>query len=261
MKLFAILLVGLLCFPAGTKASEVFQVILDPGHGGHDAGATRGHIKEADIALSVSHRIRQELDGKNGIRIALTRDTNQAISLMQRSEMAKRLRGDLFISIHANSNLDTRVHGAEFYFKSQLPPEEESLFLASRENSVDPETILDSEPKNRPAGLAAIKEDLETTYHLYMSRELGRALKTKWMEDHGVKSAKVRQGPFHVISHVPMPSLLVELGFISNPQESRWLASTETQSKLAISIAKGIVLIKEQMDKNTKARHIATHAN
>lgn len=256
-----LLLLALLFVHTGhANSKSAFQVILDPGHGGHDVGAIRGKIRESDIALAVSKKIKEELANSNDIRVALTREKDESVSLPQRSDMAKRLRGDLFISIHVNSNLDPRVKGAEFYFKNQLPPEEESLFLANRENETESETVVEQE-KTKRSGLAAIKEDLESTYHLFVSRELGRALKESWNEELGVRYAKVRQGPFHVISQVPMPSMLIELGFVSNPNESRWLIDPAVQKRLAASIAKSIKSIKEKMDKNGVGSHIAGHAN
>lgn len=260
VRIFLVLL-GFLLIPELALTNSDFHVILDPGHGGQDSGASRGSIKESEIALAVSKKVRARLKPEKQVRVTLTREEDEFLNLKQRSDLARRLRADLFISIHANSNLDPRVRGAEFYFKNQLPPEEESLFLANRENQVESETVLEIDQKKRNVGLAAIKEDLQTTYHLYLSRELGRSLKTKWKEDHGIRSVRVRQGPFHVISQVPMPALLVELGFISNPQESRWLADQEVQRALAESIANGILGIKEKMDKGGESRHIAAHAN
>lgn len=144
------------------------------------------------------------------------------------------MKGDLFISIHLNSALDLRAQGGEFYFQNQLPPEEESLFLANLENQADTETLTDDEAETKPhtTGLALLKEDLEKTFQLYMSRELAKTLRSEWKTQHGIAHALVKQGPFHVISSVPMPSLLVELGFISHPKESRWLADPVTHQKL-----------------------------
>jgi N-acetylmuramoyl-L-alanine amidase len=259
-KLIFVILAFLFSAPI-VQAKDTFQVIIDPGHGGNDVGAIRGHIRESDISLAVGKKIREELKNNQSLRVSLTRESDTTVSLAQRSSMARRLKGDLFISIHVNSNLDPRVKGAEFYFKNQLPPEEESLFLANRENEALSETVIDSDSNERPAGLAAIKEDLETTYHLYISRELGRSLRAYWQNDLGISNAKVRQGPFHVISQVPMPSLLIELGFVSNASESRWLSDPSVQGQLATHIAKAILEIKEKMDKNTWESHIAENAN
>lgn len=245
----------------GLATSNKFHVIIDPGHGGIDSGAVRGKLKESDIALAVAHNLAQILKSNSGYDVTLTRNHDETVSLARRSHIAKKEAGDLFISIHLNSTLDLRAHGAEFYFQNQLPSEEESLFLANRENQAESEQDEDFENSNPRTGIQVIKEDLLKTYHLVMSREFAKSLRHLWKTDHGVAHGVIKQGPFHVISSVPMPSLLVELGFISHPKESRWLAQAETHQALAKSLFKGIEAVKEKMDKLSQKSHISAHAN
>lgn len=242
-------------------ASNKFHVIIDPGHGGIDSGAVRGKLRESDIALSVARNLAQILKSNSDYDVTLTRNHDETVSLSKRSHIAKKEAGDLFISIHLNSTLDLRAHGSEFYFQNQLPSEEESLFLANRENQAESEQNEEFENSKPRTGIQVIKEDLLKTYHLVMSREFAKSLRNLWKTDHGVNHSVIKQGPFHVISSVPMPSLLVELGFISHPKESRWLAQAETHQALAKSLFKGIEAVKEKMDKLGQKSHISAHAN
>lgn len=234
--------------------------MVDPGHGGTDGGATRGKVREADVALAVSKRVAELLDKDKRFKVTLTRKEDETVPLSRRSGLAKKVNGDLFISIHLNSAIDTRAKGAEFYFQNQLPPEEESLFLANKENEADTETVNEiASPRSHT--VQTIIDDMQKTYELIISRTLALELKRRWSIDHGVTSSTVKQGPFHVISNVPMPSLLIELGFLSHQKEGPWLAKEETQQELAQSIYKGIVNLKEKMDKPGTSRHITSHAN
>src|SRR4051812_35220658 len=111
------------------------NVTIDPGHGGHDHGASRQGVYESDITLAVAKRLTELLRKDKRFTTQLSRDNDQTVTLYRRAVNAKTRKSDVFLSIHVNSNPDTRARGAEFYFQNQLPPDEESMFLAHKENT------------------------------------------------------------------------------------------------------------------------------
>ncbi len=262
MRALISLIVLIFSFSAyADKDPQRFHIIIDAGHGGSDHGATRGKYRESDIALAVSKELFNIFEKYPEYKVTLTRTKDETLTPPVRTKIARSLKADLFLSIHLNSSLSSYVHGAEFYFKNQLPPEEESLFLANSENQTDTETLIEETVPKSASVLGAILDDLKNSYDLVMSRTLAESLKGKWRSDHGVTNSHIRQGPFQVLQNVQMPSLLVELGFISNPQEAAWLSQAPTHKKLALSIFNGVQELKEKMDKYRETSHISTHAN
>src|SRR5690606_10272779 len=110
------------------------NVILDPGHGGSDLGARYHGVIESEIVLKISKMVRDQLKYHDEIKVLLTREGNQFLTLEARADFAHAQKGDLFLSIHCNSSSDSRARGTEIYFQNQLPPDEESLFLAHLES-------------------------------------------------------------------------------------------------------------------------------
>lgn len=241
--------------------TEPFHIIVDPGHGGSDGGAVRGKYREADIALAVSKELVAILSKHSQFKTTLTRSTDETLTPPMRTKLARSIKADLFLSIHLNSSIDSKVHGTEFYFKNQLPPEEETLFLANIENQSDTDSLVDESPKKANSSLGYILDDLKSSYELVLSKKLAEELKKNWKNDHNTHNIHIRQGPFQVLLNVEMPSLLVELGFISNPKEAAWLSQPQTHKAIAQSLFKGIYELKEKIDKYRQSSHIANHAN
>lgn len=236
--------------------AHALHVLIDPGHGGIDRGATKGKLKEAEIALKVATKLSSLMKDDPRFKISMTRESDQTVSLDRRTQISKDTRADLFLSIHLNSSTDPRARGKEFYFQNQIPPDEEALFLASRENS---EMAVDADKpemtgKLTPEGdVKLIVDDLKRNYRIRASGELSKILFKSWEQsglatNHGSRS--IRQAPFHVVSQVNVPSVLVELGFLTNAQEGPMLASDQYQDALAKSLYDGLVNYKETMDKN-----------
>mgnify|MGYP001577243627 CR=1 FL=1 len=110
-----------------------FLVVIDPGHGGNDGGAKSDDAKESAIALSVSKLLADALKNDGRFEVKMTRTRDEFVTLEDRAEFANHAKADLFISIHTNWSEDPKARGKEIYFQNQLPPDEESLYLASRE--------------------------------------------------------------------------------------------------------------------------------
>lgn len=257
MRLFALILcISSIAQPTSSFAKP-FHVIVDAGHGGKDNGARKYNIKEADITLSVAKKLQALLKKDPAFNVSMTRTSNRSVSLKQRALFANRRNGDLFISIHANSSLDSRAHGGEIYFQNQLPPNEEALFLASKENADkndgSPSSAWPLYPiklaPGTPTDVKHILKDLQRNERIRQSGLMAESIINAWTGKFSYRKRKIRQAPFYVVSNVTMPSTLVELGFVSNRQEAKRLTSNSYQNKLARELYKGLQKIKEVLDK------------
>lgn len=233
-----------------------FHVIVDPGHGGPDTGAVRGKYKESELTLQIANELAARIRKDPDFRVTMTRDKDERISVASRTKLARDLNPDLFVSIHLNAAQESYIKGSEFYFQNQLPPEEETLYLADQENQESDENQSATSEK-APNTVNAILDDLKKTYQLVMSRQFAGDLSQLWAAEPPLTSTHIKQGPFQVIVNVKSPSLLLELGFLSNPKEAQWLSNHETHELLAQRIYLGIRHLKERMDKHRKSGHIA----
>ena len=255
-----VLFIASLVAPIGANAS--FKVVIDPGHGGTDAGAVATQqsdkIKESDITLQISKKVFELLNNDSSISAILTRKEDVIMPLFERSKIAKKAKADLFISIHANSSTDLSAKGAEIYFQSQMPPDEETLFLASRENDGH-EHNLDSDDDAPKGDLAVIIDDLKKNEYIYNSQIFSETLITNWKKKLPIRHEPIKQGPFHVLVNVPMPSVLIEVGFVTNSRELALLKDSAHQNKIAEIIYKSIKNYKEKIDKSEFSSHIISY--
>ncbi len=227
------------------------KVMIDPGHGGNDSGAVYGPAKESEIALKVAQHLKKLMDSSPDFQTALTRTSDHNLSLQERVSLAEKENADLFLSIHANASSDQRARGVEFYFQNHLPPDEDSLFLAAAENQQQKETPENESDISKKGNVSAILEDLKRQFKMRSSFRLSEKLLLSW----GTKdSNSIRQAPFYVISKTSVPSVLVELGFISNPRESQKLIQPDYQKEIAQKIFSGIQDYKEMVDKASPGR-------
>lgn len=245
------------------------RVVLDPGHGGNDSGAIKDKIKESDIVLKVSLELAKLLRASDRFQVFLTRDRNKTVQLMERSKIAMRSKGDLFVSIHANSSPASQAHGVELYFQSQLAADEESMFLANRENAlqsdVRPDQGSDADPSEKnmsqKGDVQAIVADLIRHTQIEQSAELAHSIRSSWRRSDPELKCEIRQGPFHVLLQTPMPAVLVEIGYITNPREVQRLTDTAYQKKLAGVLFEAIQNFSERLDKELPPSHITVHAD
>ncbi|MEK6555418.1 MAG: N-acetylmuramoyl-L-alanine amidase, partial [Bdellovibrionota bacterium] len=186
----------------------------------------------------------------NRFAVTLTRHKEAFLSLEQRTEIDNKSKADLLISIHVNWSEDKSVKGKEIYFQNQLPPDEESLYLASRENQ-GKKTSGPDKSMSAESDMKAIIEDLNRNTRIQKSGLLSEFIEQSWPEEQNYKKHKttIRQAPFYVISNLNMPSCLVELGFISNASEAEKLLNPEYQKKLASALYNGVIQFKELVDK------------
>lgn len=207
-------------------------VVIDPGHGGADFGAQgEAGVLEKKVVLDVSRRIGQKL-GKLGFAVVFTREGDEFVSLSERTEIANRAGGDLFLSIHANSAPSTHAQGPETYFLSVEASDAEAMRVAMLENEVF------SQEGTSPDDSYIVGEilgDLIRTQHLQVSSDVAAAIQ-RGLATLGVNRG-VKQAPFVVLVGVNMPAALIELGFLTHPKEERKLGRGTYQSALADAVA------------------------
>jgi len=216
-------------------------IMLDPGHGGKDPGAVSNGILEKDLNLEMSKILGDMLEEK-GFEVLYTRTDDTFIPLEERTAMANSQKADLFISIHCNAHNSRRVRGFEVYYLN-LAESKDAVRVAARENSISEKKISD---------LQYILTDLMLNSKISESRDLAgsvhkTALKSgrrvySSLNDHGV-----RQAPFYVLMGAQMPSILLELGYITNPADRRHLQSEKFLTYMASGLVRGIVQYRNKM--------------
>ena len=241
MKILMTLFIAITC--TGYGLAKDFVVVIDPGHGGKDVGAVGNKAKEKDINLGVALKLGDLIDSEyDDIEVVYTRDDDTFISLQERAEIANKAHGDLFISIHTNS-VDRRsknrktVHGAATYTLG-LHRSDENLAVAKRENSV---IELEDDYSVKYQGFdpnsteSYIIFDLSQNKHLEQSVDFASLVQNHFGKA-GRKDNGVRQAGFWVLAKTSMPAVLIELDFICNPTQEKYLSSSSGQKELANAI-------------------------
>lgn len=226
--------------------SHDFTVVIDAGHGEHDAGALGQSTNEKTINLNVALKLGKMLEKQKGFKVIYTRKTDRFVTLQGRCDIANKSGGDLFVSIHTNS-LDkkspkrTTIKGASVYTLG-LQRSDENLAVAMRENSV---MKLESDYSTTYSGFDPTSSESYIIFELSQNKHMEQSINVANMiQKELVKSGRadrgVRQANFWVLLKTAMPSILVELDFISNPTIERYLASQKGQHELAAAICRGI---------------------
>jgi N-acetylmuramoyl-L-alanine amidase len=225
---------------ADKSVYKIKRVVIDPGHGGKDPGAIgpRG-TREKDIALHVGKKLGKLLKKNHGVEVIYTRDRDKFVPLNERTEIANSKKADLFISIHTNASKKRKVRGLETYFLS-WSNDREAIRVAARENKVSIKKM-----QKMQGGLSMILKDLARNSKREESMRLAHSVQNAMIdslkrdysriEDLGVKYAL-----FYVLVGAEMPSILVEISFISNREEEKRLATNKYRDRVANAIAKGI---------------------
>ena len=221
--------------------APAFVAVIDPGHGGeHDGAIAPNGAKEKDLALAIARKLAARLKRQGGEAI-LTRTGDISVKLDDRAALAIAKGADLFVSIHLNSMPTraqrTRAQGVEIYFLSADASDASAKAVAARENA----DRLAGEPEADPDDpVAGIFKDLQSTEALELSSRLAYAIHDRMIAATGAEDRGVRQAPFYVLAGASMPAVLVEVGFLSHPQESRKLESAAYQDKVAKAIAEAV---------------------
>lgn len=214
---------------------KVSRIVIDPGHGGKDPGAIGpGGEKEKDITLAVGKVLARRLKAE-GFEVFMTRETDVFIPLEERTAFANKRKADLFVSVHVNAHADSGVRGIETYILN-LTTDASSIQVAARENATTSKSLSD---------LQFIINDLMLTSKINESSRFATSTQKSILASleksgHAGKDLGVKQAPFYVLMGARMPSILVEIGFITNSTECTLLQDEAYQNNLIDGILSGI---------------------
>ena len=229
--------------PAGLNpeaAKRIKTVVIDPGHGGLETGARGpGGTLEKDITLAIGLKLKKIIERNLALRVILTRDKDTDISLENRAALANNNRADLFISIHANGAFRPKAHGSETYFLSLKASDEEARRLAYFENnSPEFEAKIEEETQDQ---IRLILWDMAQAAFLKQSSQLAEIIQAELNNLLGTANRGIKQAPFKVLTGVACPAVLVEVAFISNPEEEAQLRNESFQESVAQALYQGVL--------------------
>jgi N-acetylmuramoyl-L-alanine amidase len=214
---------------------KVRRVVIDPGHGGHDTGTVGAEgTQEKDVALAISRKLRAILT-EQGLEVTLTRETDRFVRLEDRARMANIARADLFISVHCNSLPQKSIRGIETYTLN-LASDRYAIRLAARENATSEKGLSDLQFLLADLATRANTEESVRLASRVQAGLVGRlSSKERKLRDLGTKEAL-----FYVLLGTKMPAILVETGFLSNPEEEKRLSTPAYQEEVARALAAGV---------------------
>lgn len=215
-------------------------VVIDAGHGGHDPGALSGDggLREKDVTLAVAKAIRDALLASGRVRVALTREDDRFLVLQERYGLARRLKADLFISVHCDSAGNADATGATVYTLSEIASDKEAARLAARENKADILAGVDLGAAS--PDISSILIDLTQRETMNASANFARLLGREAQPLIPIKANYHRMASLIVLKAPDMPSVLFETGYISNSADAAFLASPEGRRKVAQSVRKAV---------------------
>jgi N-acetylmuramoyl-L-alanine amidase len=251
-KLF-LLAITLLNSSATSEPADnvVDTVVIDAGHGGKDPGTRGGSLKEKDVALKIALKVGGYIE-KNipGVKVIYTRKDDRYLPLDERAAIANKNKADLFICIHANAIWKPEIYGTETYVMG-LSKSVGNLEVAKRENSV---ILLDDNYEERYEGFDPNSPESDILFSLTQSAFQESSLKfadkveKEFKNKLGRKSHGVKQANFWVLWRTAMPSVLIEVGFLTNPKEEKFLAEDASQNLIASAIFRAFKEYKKQVE-------------
>ena len=232
--------------------NDKFIVVLDAGHGGNDPGNTGNGYREKNIVLKVVKEIQLELKKIEGIKVILTRDEDMLINLWKRGEIANKAKANLFVSVHCDAHT-SNAYGAGTFVLG-LHANKRNFEVAKRENAVisleenfkERYEGFDPNSQESVLGLTLLQEE-----NLDKSFSLAAEIQQNFSQNLKRKNRGVKQAGFVVLHQTYMPSVLIELGFLTNKNEGKFLNSKVGQQKMAKEIAKSITKYYQKLKANT----------
>ncbi len=215
-------------------------VVIDPGHGGHDPGAPsfNNRKREKDVTLAIARAIRDELVSSGRVRVALTRNDDRFLVLGERREIARRLRADLFISIHADSAPNAGARGATIYTLSEVASDRVAAQLAARENRAD---ILNGVNLGRETGeVSSILLELAQRETMNVSASFAALLQREMSPKIPFRTEFHRFAGLVVLKAPDVPSVLLETGYMSNADDVERLFSRDYQRDIAVGVRRAV---------------------
>lgn len=215
---------------------RVGRVVIDPGHGGSDPGALSSDLSEAAITLDIALRLEALLGQVVGMEVVLTRRSDTYVGLQERTAIANRDSADLFVSIHVNANRDRSIQGIETFLLN-FASTPGAAAVAARENAGSTTTM---------SHLDDVVKQIALNNKVDESRDLAAHLQTALVKrlrstDKGLRDLGVKQAPFVVLIGASMPSVLVEVAFLTNRREGQLLATDSYRQRVAESLQDGVI--------------------
>lgn len=233
--------------PVSIRAEKrKIRIVVDPGHGGKDAGAVRGKYREKDWNLAVGNELARLLK-KGGYDVKITRSTDVFIALGERAKISNEFKADLFVSIHTNATKNKNANGFQVYFRSEKATDKEAAETAALEN----EAMQYEEAHYN--FVDALLQSMVKNEFINESSKLAGYVRNAVYKQPGIgiavnQNSSVRQANFYVLKGVNSPSILVEMGFISSQKDRARLSNKSAREKMALGIYNGIVnYIKKEM--------------
>jgi N-acetylmuramoyl-L-alanine amidase len=227
--------------PVPFAERQVRRVVIDPGHGGKDPGATgRGRLHEKNLVLKISREVRKRLE-REGMEVLLTRDRDEFLPLEERTARASRWKADLFVSVHANASRNRKTHGVETYLLDTRY-DRQTARVAARENGTTIAQLNDLQ-----IILASLRLGYSERYAARLAANVHGSLVKSLRHQHSrTNDLGVKRGPFLVLFMADMPAVLVEVGFLSNRAEAKRLQGDAFTRSAAAGIARGIVAYRDE---------------
>ncbi|MDD2892409.1 MAG: N-acetylmuramoyl-L-alanine amidase [Halothiobacillaceae bacterium] len=222
------------------QGARKLVIAIDAGHGGKDPGAVgRDGTREKDVTLAIARKLEAMIQGERGFRSVLTRSKDVFIPLRERTNIARRNKADMFISLHADAFSDPDARGASVYCLSLNGASSEAArWMADKENAAD--LVGGVSLNERPDSLASVLLDLSQSASMQAGMDAGQRILTELGEIGAVHKRSVQQAGFMVLKSPDIPSMLVESAFLSNPEEERKLRTSSHQQKVAQSVFRGL---------------------
>ena len=222
------------------KVSRLAIIVIDAGHGGEDPGATGRHgSREKNITLTIARRLKALVDAEPSMRALLTRDGDYYLPLHVRVDKARKVKADLFVSIHADAFIRPHARGSSvFALSERRATSEAASWLAKKENEADLVGGVNLDVKD--VYLKRTLLDLAQTATIDHSLRLGNLVLRRLGAVNNLHRPRVEQASFAVLKAPDVPSILVETAFISNPQEEKRLNDESYQNRLARALLDGI---------------------
>jgi N-acetylmuramoyl-L-alanine amidase len=220
--------------PAQPATGGLRTVVIDPGHGGDEAGAKGATgVLEKDVALSLARRLKAVLEGRLGLRVLLTRDADQAVALDDRAALANNNKADLFVSLHVGASIRPSLGGAQIYYFAADHAGEDA-----RATAVGRHTLPTAGGGSRD--IEMIPWEMAQLGHVSESGSLAGAIEEQCRDRVRLGPRPVLQAPLRVLAGANMPAVLVEVGVLTNPDEERQLVSDAYQNTIAQVLVDGL---------------------
>jgi N-acetylmuramoyl-L-alanine amidase len=220
----------------------IARIVIDPGHGGHDPGAEVGGLNEAEVTVDIALRLEKLLLKQPGVQVVLTRRTNSYVPLEERTAIANRAEGDLFLSIHANASADARARGVETYFLN-FASNSAAEALAARENAGSSRTMRELPDIVRAIALNN-KIDESRDFASFVQASMFDRLRRVNKQ---ARNLGVKQAPFVVLIGARMPSILAEISFLTNRQEATLLRTPKYRQQIADALLTGVMKYQQSL--------------